>query len=278
MSRERGVSARSEVSGHAGYGLADWVSALGREGCRPRKSGDGWSARCPSHDDKHPSLTLREGDTQEVVAHCHAGCRFEDIRDALGLDRWDGRSADLQVVVERPAKNRDHKPRQLPNGPGEQSWIYTDAAGAPLMAAVRRDYTGQDGKPGKKVWQWTPKGDGWIPIGMPKGKPKPLYGLPELAAKPGARVVDRRGREVRGRLAAGVARTARHDLAGRLQGSGSLADWTVLANRGEVLRYIADADKGGREATLGIAGRLHGLGCKVQVALPEGETGEDVAD
>ena len=172
-----------------GYGLADWVSALGRAGCHPRKSGDGWSARCPAHDDKHPSLTLCEGDTQPVVAKCHAGCEFEQVQAALGLDRWDGRPADLQVVVERPAKNRDHKPRQLQNGPGEQSWIYTDAAGAPLMAAVRSDYTTQDGKPGKKFGQWTPKGDGWIPIGMPKGKPKPLYRLPELAANPEARVV-----------------------------------------------------------------------------------------
>ena len=100
-----------------GYGLADWVSALEREGCRPRKSGGGWSARCPCHDDSNPSLSLCEGDKREVVAHCHAGCEFEQVRAALGLDRWDGRSADLQVVVERPAKNRDHKPRQLPNGP-----------------------------------------------------------------------------------------------------------------------------------------------------------------
>ena len=41
---------------------------------------------------------------------------------------------------------------------------------------------------------------------------------------------------------------------------------------------LADADTGGREATEGIAAELHKLGCTVQVALPEGETGEDVAD
>ena len=126
-----------------GYGLADWVSALEREGCCPRKSGDGWSARCPSPRRQAPEPDACEGDTQPVVAKCHAGCEFEQVQAALGLDRWDGRPADLQVVDRRPAKNRDRKPRQLPNGPGEQSWIYTDAAGAPLMAAVRRDYTRQ---------------------------------------------------------------------------------------------------------------------------------------
>ena len=126
------------------------------------------------------------GDKREVVAHCHAGCRFEDIRDALGLDRGGNGRAGLQVVKSAPAKGVPPKPpTRLPAG----AWIYTDAAGAPLMAAVRRDYTGQDGKPDKKVGQWTPKGGGWIPIGMPKGKPKPLYGLPELAADPEARVV-----------------------------------------------------------------------------------------
>ena len=255
--------------------LADWLSALDREGCRPRKSGDGWSARCPSHDDRNPSLSVSEGDTQEVVVHCFAGCGFEDIRDALGLDRWDARPAGLQVVKSAPAKNRDRKPRQLPNGPGEQSWIYTDAAGAPLMAAVRRDCTGQDGKPGKKVWQWTPKGDGWIPIGMPEGKPKPLYGLPELAAEPEGRVV-----VVEGEKCVDAWRSVWPERLVTTWPGGCdqwhLADWTVLPGR--EVAILADADQGGRDAAQGIAGLLHSLGCTVQVALPEGDTGEDVAD
>ena len=87
-----------------GYGLADWVSALERAGCRPRKSGGGWSARCPCHDDKHPSLSVSEGDTQPVVATCHAGCEFSAILDALGLDRGVNGRAGLQIVGSAPAQ------------------------------------------------------------------------------------------------------------------------------------------------------------------------------
>ena len=47
---------------------------------------------------------------------------------------------------------------------------------------------------------------------------------------------------------------------------------------GRDVAVIADADKGGRDAAQGIAHKLHSLGCTVQVALPDGDTGEDVAD
>jgi putative DNA primase/helicase len=39
-----------------------------------RKAGGGWMTRCPSHDDREPSLSIREGDDGKVLVHCHAGC------------------------------------------------------------------------------------------------------------------------------------------------------------------------------------------------------------
>ena len=36
--------------------------------------GKGWSARCPAHDDHHPSLTVTEVENGEILMHCHAGC------------------------------------------------------------------------------------------------------------------------------------------------------------------------------------------------------------
>ena len=52
-----------------------------------RQTSTGWQARCPAHDDRSPSLSVGTGDTQDVVLHCHAGCRQADILDALGL-QW----------------------------------------------------------------------------------------------------------------------------------------------------------------------------------------------
>jgi hypothetical protein len=54
---------------------------------RVRPAGDGkWYARCPAHDDKGPSLSVR--DTGErVLVHCFAGCDPEDILAAVDL-KW----------------------------------------------------------------------------------------------------------------------------------------------------------------------------------------------
>jgi putative DNA primase/helicase len=39
-----------------------------------RKAGSGWSARCPAHDDRTPSLSLRNSGDGKVLVCCHAGC------------------------------------------------------------------------------------------------------------------------------------------------------------------------------------------------------------
>ena len=40
-----------------------------------RKAGGGWTARCPAHDDRTPSLSIRDADDNKVLVHCHAGLR-----------------------------------------------------------------------------------------------------------------------------------------------------------------------------------------------------------
>lgn len=39
-----------------------------------RKAGSGWSSRCPAHDDRTPSLSLRDTGDGKVLVRCHAGC------------------------------------------------------------------------------------------------------------------------------------------------------------------------------------------------------------
>jgi hypothetical protein len=43
-----------------------------------------WSARCPAHDDRSPSLSVRVEGTR-VLFHCHAGCAPEAVLAALEL-------------------------------------------------------------------------------------------------------------------------------------------------------------------------------------------------
>ena len=40
------------------------------------------TARCPAHDDRHPSLSITERDGK-LLAHCHAGCDQGAVWDAL---------------------------------------------------------------------------------------------------------------------------------------------------------------------------------------------------
>lgn len=44
-----------------------------------------WKACCPAHDDKDPSLSIREADDGKVLLHCWAGCDTESITAAIGL-------------------------------------------------------------------------------------------------------------------------------------------------------------------------------------------------
>jgi len=50
-----------------------------------RRSGRGFMALCPAHDDRSPSLSLKETEKGDVLINCFAGCEFGDILAALGL-------------------------------------------------------------------------------------------------------------------------------------------------------------------------------------------------
>ena len=54
-----------------------------------RKAGAGWTARCPAHDDRTPSLSLTDTQDGKVLVRCHAGCEQERVIAALlGRGLW----------------------------------------------------------------------------------------------------------------------------------------------------------------------------------------------
>ncbi len=44
-----------------------------------------WLARCPAHNDKSPSLSIRELDDGRILVHCFAGCGGDAVMRAVGL-------------------------------------------------------------------------------------------------------------------------------------------------------------------------------------------------
>ena len=50
-----------------------------------RRTARGWTALCPTHDDKEPSLSINEGDDGRVLLYCHAGCPTERVLTTLDM-------------------------------------------------------------------------------------------------------------------------------------------------------------------------------------------------
>ena len=50
-----------------------------------RSRGSHWLACCPAHDDRQPSLSIREGTGGKTLLHCFAGCGTEAIVASIGL-------------------------------------------------------------------------------------------------------------------------------------------------------------------------------------------------
>ena len=72
------------------------------DGVKPTGPGK-YLSRCPSHDDRSPSLAIRYGDDGRVLIHCFAGCETEDVLAAIGLTFSD-------VMPERIGQDHSYKP------------------------------------------------------------------------------------------------------------------------------------------------------------------------
>jgi len=45
-----------------------------------------WSCKCPAHQDRSPSLTIKQADDGTILIHCFAGCEPNDILAAIGMN------------------------------------------------------------------------------------------------------------------------------------------------------------------------------------------------
>lgn len=84
-----------------------------------KKTGhDKWQACCPAHDDKGPSLAIKELDDGRVLIHCFAGCSAIEILDSINLD-W-------SALI--PTKAIDHHVQKV-----RRAWIAIDVLNALAM-------------------------------------------------------------------------------------------------------------------------------------------------
>ena len=73
---------------------------------RVRKNAHGWTAACPAHEDRAPSLSIAEGDDGRILLHCFAGCPTDRVCATLGLrlsDLFAGDRCDRYAQAWRPS-------------------------------------------------------------------------------------------------------------------------------------------------------------------------------
>ncbi|HEX5864835.1 MAG TPA: hypothetical protein VF014_11390 [Casimicrobiaceae bacterium] len=87
-----------------------------------RKAGGGWTARCPAHEDREPSLSISSGKDNKVLVRCHAGC---DQRDVIAALRDRGLWEVTGKIAGRFARKQQ---RRVPDEPDPDVLKRTEAA------------------------------------------------------------------------------------------------------------------------------------------------------
>lgn len=131
-----------------------------KTGKEPKKTGNGFMACCPSHDDANPSLSISEAVDGKILLNCFAGCPVDAICTSLGLQ-----VSDLFVK----SQDRFQEVKRI-------VYSYKDEAGHELYRKIRVE-PGRNGK--AKEFFCEHNNNGHIVKNL-KGCRKVLYRLPEV--------------------------------------------------------------------------------------------------
>jgi len=217
---------------------------------------DQYSARCPAHEDRNPSLSLKV-EQDKILVHCHAGCDPETILSAAGL-RWS--DLDLRGATDDADEAK---------GRIVATYDYTTATGELIYQVIRYEPKSfRQRKPGAKPGTWT-----W----STKGVQRVLYRLPKIAqaVAEGKPIIWVEGEKdvhtleslgfVSTTTAGGAKQKIDRDVVA------PLADATVV--------IIPDADEPGMQYANAVQRALRSVGAHATIAqLPETHNGTPVKD
>jgi putative DNA primase/helicase len=226
-----------------------------------RRSGAGWMARCPAHEDRQASLSVTAGDDGRALLYCHAGCTVEAVTGAAGLA-----TADLFEPREWRVPRRSTS--VVPSDP-PTLYAIRNLSGVAVAVHERVD------TPSGKRMSWR------LPGGTPglNGTPSaelPLYGSEQLGKWDASRPII----VCEGEKSALALLTAGFRALGTVTGAASAPNVAVLqALRGHHVILWPDADKAGREHMRRIADRLAGIAASVRLLTwPDAPEHGDAAD
>jgi 5S rRNA maturation endonuclease (ribonuclease M5)/DNA-binding transcriptional ArsR family regulator len=221
-----------------------------------RRSGKGWSALCPAHDDRKPSLSISENRDGQVLLYCHAGCDRKAIVRALGLEMRD---------LFPPKSERKPKPERTSERKIVAVYPYVDESGKVLFEVVRYEPKG--------FAQRRPDGQGYIY--NINGVRRVLYRLPDVlkAVQSGETVFIVEGEKDADALGGlGLVATTNP------QGAGKWRDDYSETLKGAHVVIIPDRDEPGRKHADQVARSLWGKASSIKVVELSGDSVKDVSD
>ncbi|MFG1943332.1 toprim domain-containing protein [Nonomuraea sp. NPDC048826] len=246
-------------------------------GYAPRGTATQKSARCPAHDDRHPSLSVGVTSTGVVLITCHGGprCPAEDVMRALGLPL-----SALWPDTTRTPPPRQHRPdRWMPCGHDRVAdYLYQDERGTVLYGVARCDRKG-NGCQGFRQWRPDPaqrSGRRWSLYGADGTMAVRLvpYRLPEVitAVRESRAVMITEGEKDAEALRArpGITATCNAMGAGKWQ-----PDFARYFHGADV-SIVADRDQAGRDHAQAIVATLMPVARSIHVL--QARHGKDVCD
>ncbi|MBG0818201.1 toprim domain-containing protein [Planomonospora sp. ID82291] len=225
------------------------------------RNGD-YSAQCPAHDDRTPSLSLGQGEKGAVV-NCQVGCDTRDVVAELGLT--------LKDLFDVP-QQRDANPSRV-----VAEYEYTDERGAVLFVKQRIE-PGKDGRR-KDFTIYRPLPGGQRAWGLKGVDQRPLYRLPRVieAIASGTTVYVVEGeKDVAAAEKAGAVATCNFDGAAK---PGHRTKWKSEYGNQLVDAHVvivADNDDSGRAHAAAVAEDLAGKAASVRVV--RGRVDTEAAD
>ena len=228
------------------------------------KMGQQSMVKCLHHDDGTGSVHVAPGTTHPVLITCHAGCTFEQILTAAGVDVQ-------ETLADRDPNDITAQNEWTPGGPASHIYTYADENGELLFEVLRAPQPGG----GKKFFQRhrdSNERSGWK--WSMQGVRRILYRLPEVcqAVSNGHTVYVVEGeKDVETVRGLGCYATTSP------MGAGKWNDEYSQSLAGARVVIISDADTAGRNHARSVRESLIRAGCSVSICEPK-EGCKDVTD
>lgn len=238
-----------------------------------RRQGSGFQAKCPAHEDNRASLGINQAQDGKILLKCYAGCTFDAIVQALGIEKKDlmgGMDFTSPYAVQPTSTYKTHAATPTATATQQQQpekeiiYAYRDEQGALLYQAVRL--------PGKQFRQRKPNPEGgWI--WSVDGVRRVPYRLADIRNREGTVYIVEGEKDADTLASLGLIATT------NVAGAGKWTDELSMHLQGRDVVILPDNDEAGDNHAKKVETSLNGIAASIKVVrLPGLPPKGDVSD